>query len=196
MSRHAISEKTPKNIMLGAGTIHQGLVYADGTGWNFDETIIGATSGGSKVTIVPEYKDLEVDGAWVKVEGLTVKTGETATMEVNFIELSSEILGRALNSEAVNEPEASMSGVEYDVIFSSPAIYTSNYIDNLAFVGELINGNPIIVLFQKALCTSGLELSSGDKDGAVITLTFEAYKPIASGEYSHLGYSIYYPSAV
>ena len=74
-----VSANTPKNILFGAGTIHKNLSYADGS-WNFDESIVGATSGGSKLSIIPEITKVEVDGALVATKGLTVKTGETLLM--------------------------------------------------------------------------------------------------------------------
>ena len=89
-----VSANTPKNIMFGAGTIHKGLKYTSNA-WNFDDTIVGATSGGSKLSIAPEITNVEVDGALVKTKGLTVKTGETATMEINFIELTKDIIKAA-----------------------------------------------------------------------------------------------------
>ena len=89
-----ITADTPKNILFGAGTIHKGFKYTSNA-WNFAESLIGATQGGSKFSIVPEISDIEVDGALVKVKGLAVKTGETATLEVNFVELTPEILAMA-----------------------------------------------------------------------------------------------------
>ena len=58
------------------------------SGWNFEESLICATSGGTKVSITPELYDVPVDGALVKVMGLTVKVGETAKVETNLVELS------------------------------------------------------------------------------------------------------------
>ena len=52
---NGVSANTPKNILFGAGTIHKGLKY-EGDKWNFDASIIGATSGGSKLSIVPEIR--------------------------------------------------------------------------------------------------------------------------------------------
>ena len=72
---------TPKNILFGAGTIHKGLKYS--TTWNFAESLVGATSGGSKLSIIPEVTKVEVDGALVRAKGLDVKTGEVASMEVS-----------------------------------------------------------------------------------------------------------------
>ena len=57
-----VTTGTPKNILFGAGTIHKNLEYRAESGWNFEESIIGATSGGSKVSIIPEFYDVEVDG--------------------------------------------------------------------------------------------------------------------------------------
>ena len=87
-----VSTDTPKSIMFGAGTIHKGLAY-DSTAetWNFEASCIGATQGGSKITITPEFVDVEADGALVLVKGLKVKTGETASMEINLLELTKQV---------------------------------------------------------------------------------------------------------
>ena len=90
-----VTKNTPKNILFGAGTIHKGLKYEGGK-WNFEESIIGATSGGSKFTIKPEIVKVEADGALVAVKGLEKKTGETAEMEINFLELTKEIINELM----------------------------------------------------------------------------------------------------
>lgn len=77
--KNGVTANTPKNILFGAGTIHKGLKY-EGTAWNFAESLVGATSGGSKLSIVPEVYEVPVDGALVAVKGLTVKNGEVGTM--------------------------------------------------------------------------------------------------------------------
>ena len=96
-----ITENTPKTIMLGAGTIHKGLAFtkaqSGGTGeWNFKDSLICATSGGSKLSITPEFYDVPVDGALVKIKGLTAKVGETATLEINPVELTPAVLKMAV----------------------------------------------------------------------------------------------------
>ncbi len=96
-----ITANTPKTVMLGAGTIHKGLQFTAGSDgaagtWNFEESLICATSGGSKLSIKPEFYDVPVDGALVKVKGLTVKVGETAQLEINPIEMTPEIFKMAV----------------------------------------------------------------------------------------------------
>lgn len=184
-----VSANTPKNIMFGAGTIHKGLKYA-GSSWNFDDTIIGATSGGSKLSIVPEITNIEVDGALVKAKGLTVKTGETATMEINFLELTKDIIKAAtIGADGTSDDTAN-----YDVIESKANISTGDYWENIAFVGKTLDGKNIIAIMDNALCTSGFEQEGKNKEGAVGKYTFECHAELTS-DLDTLPWHIYYPKA-
>lgn len=183
-----VSANTPKNIMFGAGTIHKGLKYS--TTWNFDETIVGATSGGSKLSIVPEIVNVEVDGALVKTKGLNVKTGETATMEINFIELTKDIIKAA----TIGEDGTSDDAANYDVIESKAAIAEGDYWENIAFVGKTLDGKNIIAILDNALCTSGFEQEGKNKEGAIGKYTFECHAELDS-DLDTLPWHIYYPKA-
>lgn len=183
-----ITENTPKTIMLGAGTIHKGLTFSTST-WNFEESLICATSGGSKLSITPEFYDVPVDGALVKVKGLTVKVGETATLEINPIELTLEILKMAV----IGDEAASTKANGYNEITSRAVINTGDYISNLGYVGKTIEGKPIIIIFDNALCTSGLELEGKNKEAAIPTFTFECFADL-SPEADTLPWHIYYPT--
>ncbi len=186
VGRNGVTSKTPKNILFGAGTIHKGLVYADGT-WNFEDSLVGATSGGSKLSIVPEITPVEVDGAWVTTKGLEVKTGETATMEVNFIELSADIIKASVIGETASE---SVDG--YDVIVSKADIVEGDYWDNIAFVGKTLEGKNIIAILDNALCTSGLELEGKSKEAGIGAFTFTSHAELDS-DLDKLPWKIYYP---
>lgn len=183
-----ITAKTPENIMLGAGTIHRGLTLADGK-WNFEESLIGATSGGSKVSIVPEFTQIEVDGALVKVKGLNPKTGETATMEVNFVEMTPDLLKMA----TVGNVGVSTKYEGYTEITSKPRIEEGDYIENLGYVGKKVDGTPIIIIFDYALCTSGFETEGKNKEAGVFTGTFECVADVTP-EADTLPWHILYPT--
>lgn len=228
-----ITQNTPKTVMLGAGTIHKGLVFgyallsvqpADWTtgyanyysrsgsegnytytvlsaatewakdtyykkGWNFDDSLICATSGGSKLSIVPEFYDVPVDGALVKVKGLTVKVGETATLEINPIELTGEILSMAVIANSVESSIAT----GYTELTSRAVINEGDYLEHMGFVGKTIEGKPIIIIFDNALCTSGLELEGKNKEATVPKFTFECFADL-SPEADTLPWHIYYPT--
>ena len=181
-----VTENTPKNILFGAGSIHKNLVYTDGA-WNFKESIVGATSGGSKLSIIPEITKVEVDGALVATKGLTVKTGETATMEINFIELTADIIKTATIGEAGTSEDAN-----YDVIVSKASIAEGDYWDNIAFVGQTLEGKNIIAILENAICTSGFEQEGKSKEGAIGKYTFESHAELTS-DLDTLPWKIYYP---
>lgn len=183
-----ITARTPENIMLGAGTIHRGLTLTDGV-WNFEESLIGATSGGSSVSIVPEFTQIEVDGALVKVKGLNPKTGETATMEVNFVEMTPEILQMA----TVGTVAASETYEGYTEITSKARVEEGDYIENLGYIGKKVDGTPIIIIFDYALCTSGFETEGRNKEAGVFTGTFECVADVTP-EADTLPWRILYPT--
>lgn len=225
-----VTANTPKNIFLGAGTIHKNLeftfalttdvalvtgknyytrsgseeayvytvvaspdvtdiaTYYEGT-WNFETSIIGATSGGNKLTITPEITDIEADGALVKAKELAVKTGEVATLEINFLEITKEIL-----KAAAIGADGTCNDADYDLIESKADIASGDYLDNIAYVGKNLEGKNIIVILDNALCTSGLELEGKHKEGTVGTYTFECYAELSS-DLDKLPYHIYYPKA-
>ena len=189
-----ITENTPKTIMLGAGTIHKGLAFtpakSGGTGaWNFNESLICATSGGAKLSITPEFYDVPVDGALVKIKGLTAKVGETATLEINPVELTPEVLKMAV----IGDSKTSTTATGYDEITSRSVISAGDYISKLGYVGKTIEGKPIIIIFDNALCTSGFELEGKNKEAAVPKFTFECFADL-SPEADTLPWHIYYPT--
>lgn len=183
-----ITEKTPENIMLGAGTIHKGLTLEGGK-WNFEESLIGATSGGAKASIIPEVTDIEVDGALVPVKGLRVKTGEKASISVNFVEMTPEILKMAtIGNVAVSEKYEG-----YSEITSKARIEEGDYIENFAYVGKKTNGTPIIIIFEQCICTSGLETEGKNKEASVFAGVFECVADVTP-EADTLPWHILYPT--
>ena len=142
-----------------------------GGGWNFSASCIGATNGGSKMTIKPEFKDVEADGALVLVKGLKVKTGDA-------------IVGQAGTS----------SDDAYDLIESKANLEAGDYYSNIAFVGKTLDDRNIIVILDNALCTSGFEAEGKNKEAGVGKYTFECHADLDS-DLDKLPYHIYYPKA-
>lgn len=279
IGKHGISANTPGSILLGAGTYHKNLKFENGA-WT--GKCIGATSGGGKIAIAGEFSDIELDGALVKVKGLTVKQGGTATMEINFVELSGDMLMTTTlfkegESDVIAHPgypvmEARFAadGVQFlkididkytlttnqlagtwikvgdqtayvgansadtlnlctDETMTTPklvtcdagaVIYNANggdlvpaipaynmyvdkahieegdYLENFGFVGLTADGSKqIVVIFDYAICTSGLELEGKNKENSVIKATLEAAAAI-DGTLDTLPVRIYYPASV
>lgn len=186
--RTGVTAETPKNILFGAGTIHKNVTYTAGTGWNFEDSIIGATQGGSKLSIVPSFVDVEADGAVVLVKGLKVKTGEEASMEINFLEINQDIMKHALIGE-----EGTSEDPNFTVLQTKPDVTDGDYYDNVAFVGQTLDKRQIIVIMENVLCTSGFESEGKNKEAGVGKYTFTSHADITS-DLQTLPVKIYYPN--
>lgn len=186
---HGVTSATPDKILLGAGTIHVGLEYTNGS-WNFNDTIFGATKGGSKVTITPEIYDPEIDGVNVKTKGISdIKIGETAQMEVNFAELTGELIKKLTLGKTGTSADSNMNLIE-----GKPQIESGDYFEKFAFVGKTVTGKPIIVIFDYAICTNGLGTDALNKSNSAISATVECRADLSGGNLDVLPYHIYYPT--
>ena len=186
MGKHAVTTDTPSNILLGAGTYHRGLKFANG---KWEGTPIGATSGGGKISVKGEFITLDIDGALVKFKGQTIKRGGSATMDVNMVELTPDTIKMAtLFEEGTSDAEG------YTMLQDKAHIEEGDYVDDLAFVGETADGSKnIIVIFESALCTTGMDVEPKTKDPSVVKLTFEAVAE-NEGNLDRLPVKIYYPT--
>lgn len=190
MGKHGVSADTPKNILFGAGTYHKNLKWdAEKNAWMGE--IIGATSGGGSFEIKGEIKNIELDGALVKVKGLAVMQGGTAVMEAGFAELSADTLKMAIIGE---EGESEATG--FTKIQPKANIEEGDYVENFGFVGKTADGKKdIIAIIDYALCTSGLKIEPKGKEAAVAKLTMEAYAE-NEGDLDAIPARIYYPTTV
>ena len=185
---NGITENTVKNIQFGAGTIHKGLKFTTNK-WNFEESCIGATKGGSSVKITPEFYTVQPDGSSVAVKNFNRKIGETAEMEINLIELNIDII----KASVIGKTGADNSVTGYSLIESKDAIEEGDYWENIAFVGETLEGKNIIVILPNALCTSGLSVEGKSGEESVGKFTFKCHGD-ATNSLTTLPYKIYYPS--
>lgn len=149
------------------------VYYEKYTGYGGDP--IGATQGGTKVSIVPEYTDIEVDGILVKMEGLTRKTGEKATMEAQVLDTLGDNIRLALNGTMSYLADDAAGGTRSTVCTTKSHLDAGDYINNLALVAPLMTtGKYVKVIFKKALCTSGFEIETKNKEVTLNKYTFEA----------------------
>lgn len=159
-------------------------------GWNADETILGATQGGITVTIEPNIEDIEADGKTVKVQGMEVKNGETASIQINALEVTDELLEAMIIGDKTDSAVVS----NYRELVSRAQIEEGDYVKNLGVIMECLDGTPCIVIFELARCTSGLSLSLANASQAVPQVTFECVSSL-DGDHNALPYKIYWPKA-
>ena len=187
MLKSGITTGTPSKIPFGAGVYFKGVTYDEKVAPTVEEVmgaIIGATKDGGTLTITPEFFDPELDGATVKVAELQTKVGETAQLETSFAELTPELVAKSVIG-AVGET----TDKNYDVI-TSANLSEGHFYEGFGFLGEHLDGRPIIVIFKKALCTSGFSFEPKNKTNSVFKGTFECCSDIEYGT-TKLPYAIF-----
>nr|DAE72289.1 MAG TPA: major tail protein [Caudoviricetes sp.] len=194
--QHGMTRNTLERIWLGAGTIHKGLTLTTGTTggnaqFNFEKTLLCATSGGNSLEITSTLYDVPIDGVGIKVYGGVVKTGETGTMTINALDMTPELLNHALFSDLTD----SQGAKDYLIGSTGQKIEEKHWIDNLAYVGETLKDRkPIVIIFEKAICTSGAKVDGKSFEASVLPLTFEAYRAYSDNDrMTGLNIRIYYP---
>ncbi|MFR4285606.1 MAG: hypothetical protein ACLUQ0_05380 [Enterococcus italicus] len=167
---------TPKRYLLNAGALVKNLKWDGATKkWTYDT--LGATSGGSKLTLKNNLRQVEVDGVFTTPVGGDMIESSEGTFEVNVIEHTRDNVKMALfatveDSDGTEFPEG------YDIITPKQKIESTDYIENLGYIGTISGSDkPVIIIMNYAICTSGLELEVKDKAEAVYPLTFAARTP-------------------
>lgn len=182
--KSGITASTPKNMLINAAVLYANLKYEDGR-WYGD--LLGATSGGTKVSVTSDFQDIEVDGAVVKVRGMSVKQGEAAYIEANLIEMTPEVLKMSM---VARQAESGISG--YDLYTTKALLEDKDFLDNIAAIGTLSDGREIIVIMENMLCTSGFEADTKNKDKSVLKCKFECYAGFED-DHDTLPVFVYYP---
>jgi len=185
--KSGITKGTPSKIPFGAGVYFQGIAYDEKVAPTEDAikaAIIGATKDGGSLTITPEFYDPELDGATVKIAELQNKVGETAQMETSIAELTPELVAKQVIGTIGETTDKN-----YDVITSAD-LAEGHFYEGFGFYGEHVDGRPIIILFKKALCTSGFSMEPKNKTGSVFKGTFECCSDVEYGT-TKLPYAIF-----
>lgn len=200
VKRTGYTASTPKHYLINAGAIYKNLAWnptggQDSTG-QWEGELLGATAGGNKVTVEVNYRVVEIDGVFTPAVGQKILESQTAKIEANVKELTAENIRLSINGE-IKEADGTDAPTGYKVISGKPKLENTDYIENLGIVGTMSGTNdPIIVIIDNALCTSGLDFETKDNDEAVITMTFEAHADEGQVGDPSLPCRIYFPNII
>ena len=198
VKRTGYTASTPKHYLINAGAIYKNLTWnptggKDGTG-QWEGELLGATAGGNKVTVEVNYRVIEIDGVFTPAVGQKLLESQSMKIETNVKELTAENIRMAINGE-IKEADGTNAPTGYKVISGKSKLENTDYIENLGIVGTMSGTNdPIIVIIDNALCTSGLDFETKDNEEAVITMTFEAHAGEGQVEDLSLPGRIYFPN--
>ena len=189
LKNHGITTETLKKMILGAGVIYKNLKY-DAGAWT--GTVLGATSGGLKFKYEAKWLDIEVDGATVLVKGISKqKIGESACLEGQMTEITEGILVDALH--LVEETSEDDAYKKY--ITKSNVTEDDDYLENIAYVGKLSNGQNIIIILPNAICTQAFEMETKNATQTTYAVKYECTADLTNDTLDKLDLRIYYPKS-
>lgn len=174
-----VTTGTPQKVLFGAGVFFNGIEYNEKVAPTEEAVraaLHGATQEGGTVTITPEFFDIPADGVLVPLEELKQKVGEKALMETSMLELKAEdVKNQVIGTLSVSTDS------NYDVITSDNVLRSGHFYKGFGWWGHLIDGRESIILFKKALCTSGFSAENKTKTNTVFKGTFECHSDIEYG---------------
>lgn len=153
-----LTERTIVNLQLNAGVLL--TKYTKGTDIEEDD-IIGATRGGGSFTAVPTIHQAAVDGAPTYTKGLERVDDWVITLNATMVEVSDEAISRALGV-GVTKTETG-TGTTKDTTFTVKRTVNDADYKDLYWVGDLSNGQNVVIKIKNALNTSGLSLTFSDR---------------------------------
>lgn len=186
------TQNTADSFLLNAGAWVKDLKWdKEESKWSYN--LIGATSGGSKITLKNTYRQAEIDGVFTTPVGADSIESSEGTLELNLIEFTLETLKTVLLADS-EDSDGDIFPEGYSVIKSRARIKDTDYVKDLAYIGTVSGSNkPIIIILHQAICTSGLEIEPKDKAEAIYTVVYEARTAAGEVNDASLPITILYP---
>lgn len=164
-----ITTETVKRFIVDAGAVYfnYGIIGS--------ERKIGATRGGNSFVIEQDIKVIEMDGAKGPVKGARRVIESRAAITANLIEMTADNFKKAIaGSDSAAFPDAAAK--THDGIRRNREILNTDYIENVALVGNISGTNtPIILIIENALADGNLELSTEDKEEAGLEIQYTGH---------------------
>lgn len=178
-----ITAQTVKRIIVDAGAVYRN--HGEATGMEK----IGATRGGATFTVERETREIEVDGTKGPVMGMVRTIRHTARLEFTLVEVSKKTwleltFGTATPRDVdpvTGEVEVAATTGSHVEIIPSNDITLSNYLKNVALVGDVMNSSvPVIIKILNALTSGEWSITTDDQDEGTLSVTYTGtYDPAA-----------------
>ena len=175
MRKTGLTNQTVERLMLDSGVVY--LNYDSPT----KRTKLGACRGGNEFSVTAEMRDMPFDGAGGLVQGARRIISTTATLTVNLVEISKEILKIAIPGAeytnvgaAKDEAGTAITGETYYEIKRAIEKTIPDFeFTDVAIVAEMSGTKaPVICCLKNAMAGGELNLSFSDADESVLKITF------------------------
>ena len=158
-----VTASTKQNLQLGAG------VLCTEYSTTLDTTkLISATRGGGTFIAAPVMRNIEADGIPSNTADFKVIDEWNVTLNVTLLEFTQTTLLLALGNATAAEK----------TITADNTIATTCYKD-VYWIGDLADGNKIVIKIKNALNTSGLNITITNKGEGTFVLTLTGHYTVA-----------------
>lgn len=179
----ALRNGTFDKLQLNAGIILKNLSYdsiTDATalkaaianivsgGSNPAGTLLGATRGGGTFTVTRETRTPEIDGMRYGFKGSDFVDSTDAYLSTTLIEVTPDNIADLLATGT-----ATPSGKKTTIKMAT-AITSSDYLTNICWVGDLADGQQVLICLKNAINTADFTFTYTDKGEGTLAAEFHA----------------------
>lgn len=180
----ALRADTFNKLQLNAGILLKNLSYdsvTDATalkaaianiisgGSNPIGTLIGATRGGGSFNVTRETRTPEIDGMRYGFKGSDFVDSADAYLSTTLVEITPQNMQDLLSAGT----QVAVSGKKSTVKMKT-AIGSSDYLTNLCWVGDLADGQLVLICLKNAINTADFTFTYTDKGEGTLAAEFHA----------------------
>lgn len=161
--QHGITCQTTQNLIIDSGAVY--INYGES-----NQRLLGATRGGNSFTVEQEIRTMEFDGVRGQMVGSHRLLGSIPKIMANIVEWEWQTFLDILPGAT----KANIGGTHYRITRSIKTLVDSDYLTNVAIVGECTasDTNLVVCGIYKAIQLENVEFPFNDKDETVASVTF------------------------
>ena len=179
----ALRADTFDKLQLNAGIVLKNLSYASVTDATALKTaianiisggsspigeLVGATRGGGTFTVTREMRTPEIDGMRYPFKGSDFVDSIDAYLSTTLVEITADNIADLLATGS-----ATTSGKKTTVKMAT-AIGSSDYLENICWVGDLADGQLVLICLKNAINTADFTFTYTDKGEGTLAAEFHA----------------------
>jgi hypothetical protein len=165
----AVPEKA-KDILLGEGLVYKNLGESG-------EALIGATRGGSKLTIERVIREVEYDGAMGPTKGMRQYDTFVAKLAINFLKINYVNLAYGCNITVSDgsDQDGTYKKIAFDTDFAATDVIT-----NVGFQGYKADGTYCKIIVQNAFNMDDIGFEFNGMDAVVSEIVYTGFYTYAA----------------
>ena len=145
---------------------------------------LGATEGGGSFDANRDRNEIEFDGQLGRTKGMVRRESVEPELSVELMEFTQQNLELAIAGSETNDIDD--EGVTDVIEITGGEIKTTDYIDNVVFIGKRSDGKPVMFEVRNCL-VEALSLDTDHNSEGTFELNFQAHFDVSEATYDQYG---------